>query len=921
MRRRLLTVLTVLTIVAVPAAGTLPGVSEPVDLRVTTNPVATDEATYQAFARVFSDPQGCLRNGAGAAGEETPISPWAKGRACAVDYLSYAEVVEGAHFLARRFPDLVEVIRLDEAYDNDDYVSAGIARAAGFDGQDARVLTRDRSPLYLFKVTNSASAVPEEDRLHFAYSLSIHGLERAGLEGGVRAMEDLVTWAACEQERYADNTPACAVEGPFPKKIVESETELAVPTASEVLEETVSYFFLPNPDGWRNGQKKDPVEVRDGGVNGSYVPGVTFARGNGNGVDLNRDWPNVGYTQRSHQPWSEPETRAYGEVLLDIKDRLTSGHFAGGIDLHGMLDARAFSYTLLGADQRNYHKNQLTVETSLRTYDDQTERLRWSPWIADSDGNGVQDAGEQGVIPVADEWGTIYDTINYTVTGALGFWMDSPLGLGGVGINNEMALSNLAPDTIYEHSLVQTHVDGNKGLIYSQIAALMYEETSTYVPGGDIGYVFNPVRITQDGEDRPPNVGGFPAQEDIDVLLPCQNEVAPNLAGGGCGLGTFSADGATGYYEFEVKSADDFVHNGGMTVTSTRPGTEQGSTVGNVHASVVLERFNCDHGTECEWIVEKDLSRTAVTLNDPVPGDWRVRFSAASGFPRRLAIDFDAITAEESPGQTPIDASSMDFFGELNDWVPEGEELRPVDVEDLLGGPEALDGLDSLVVVHNLGRAEYLTEELGLDAAQVEAYFDALRGFAAGGGNLVLTDAGLFGLEDLGLVPAGSIQQLGGGSGGSNVAGAYQFRTADDLITYEHTADYPLTEGLDLRGAAEATTGRRQAVEPTPLGYNPNSGGTHARMPFWGVDRAAWEDTCTQAEAARCTTALVAQDSDFASLGEVALGQGVVRIVGTLFPDPLLTDDETADNRFGLADYALTYTAYQVFENLVAHQR
>jgi hypothetical protein len=271
--------------------------------------------------------------------------------------------------------------------------------------------------------------------------------------------------------------PACDLEGPFPKPIVESDTDRPVPTAGEALAETVSYFFLPNPDGHKVGQKSDPVELRGGEPEHELHPGVSFARGNGNGVDLNRDWPAVGYTQRSHQPWSEPETRAFGEVLLDIRDQTANGAFAGGIDLHGMTTARAFSYTLLGADQRDYRKNAVTVDTSLRTYEDQTARLTWSPYIGDSTGDGEQD--RPGVVPVADEWGTIYDTLGYTITGGLGNWMDdSRLGLGGVGINNEMALSNLAPNTIYEPALVQTHIDGNKGLIYSQIASLMYEDRS-----------------------------------------------------------------------------------------------------------------------------------------------------------------------------------------------------------------------------------------------------------------------------------------------------------------------------------------------------------------------------------------------------------------------------------------------------------
>jgi hypothetical protein len=729
MRAKLVAVLAVLAVTAVPAAATLPSpFGEAVDdLAVAASPTATDEATYQAFARVWPDPHGCFVHGDVVPPEA--VSPWAKGRVCAADYLSYMDVVEGAKFLERRFPDLVEVIRLDTMYNNPEYRSAGLPRVLATENGDVKPLGRDRSPLYMFKVTDKHSDVPEPERLHFVFSLSIHGLERAGLEGGIRAMEDLVTWAACEQEdERAASTPACDLEGPFPKQIIESDTDRPNPTAGDVLRNTVSYFFLANPDGCKAGQRQ-PVELRDGNLNANYLPGPSYARGNGNGVDLNRDWPNTGYISKIHQPWSEPETRGFGEVFLDIRDRTADGRFAGGIDLHGMLTASAFSYTLLGADQRDYRKNAITVETSLRTWEDQTARLTWSPYIGDSTGDGVQD--RPAAIPVADEWGTIYDTIGYTVTGALGFFMDdSRIGLGGVGINNEMALSNLAPNSIYEPALNQTHIDGNKGLIYSQMAALLYEEEVAFTPGGTVGYVDNPVRITKDEDLRTENPG-LPTQSPIDVILPCQGELAQQLPGS-CGPGDLVMDGNNVTYEFDVKGPEDGIWNGGMLLTSTRHGQEQGGNVPAVHSNFVVERWGVDHGSDEEgWIIERNFQRSAVSINDPLPGRWRVRYGPATGTApvRRLAITFDPVTAEASPGQAEVDASSMDFYAELNQFVPEGEELTAVGTETLLAG-EDLAALDTLIVTNHLGDAEYLRDVLGLDDGQVAAYFAALRAFA-----------------------------------------------------------------------------------------------------------------------------------------------------------------------------------------------
>jgi hypothetical protein len=73
------------------------------------------------------------------------------------------------------------------------------------------------------------------------------------------------------------------------------------------------------------------------------------------------------------------------------------------------------------------------------------------------------------------QWGTVWDTIEYQITGGMGDWMDNPdIGLGGVGINNEMALSHLAPNNVFLPDIVQLQIEGNKSLIYSQVTALLY---------------------------------------------------------------------------------------------------------------------------------------------------------------------------------------------------------------------------------------------------------------------------------------------------------------------------------------------------------------------------------------------------------------------------------------------------------------
>ncbi|MEA2516989.1 MAG: hypothetical protein QOG16_827, partial [Actinomycetota bacterium] len=924
-RLRLISPLLCLAIVAgvLPLTGTNLALALP-------NPVATDEPTYQAFGRVFPDPQGCLAYGVPDTNsdgiKDTPrgVSPWAKGRVCADQFLSYQEAIDGARFLQQRFDRFVQVIRLDQAYDNPNYRSAGIPRTFGTDDGKLKVLARDRRPLYIIKVTDSESEVPERQRHHFAYSLSIHGIERAGIEGGIRAMEDLVTWAACETPEYAANTPACTAEGPFPKKIVETPSSKPVPTAGETLKQSVLYFVLSNPDGWARGQTS-PIEIEDGSLNTNYAPGAMFQRFNGNGVDLNRDFPTEGFTFRPFSPGSEPETKAFSDVLMQIKNNTSSGHFTGGLDLHGMLTARAFSYTLLGAGQHDYRKNAITLDTAQRTWQDQTLRMGWSPYIADANGNGKVDSGEitqrepafggNVPAPVADSWGSVIDTLGYQISGGFGDWFDSHIGLDAVGIDNEMYASHLAPNNIFEPALEQTHVDGNKGLIYSQLAALIIEDPISYEPEGKIGYLYNPERVQVAGGARTPNPG-LPAQNDIEVVLPCQSQVTQNLEGS-CNGGTF-VPGTSPAFEFDVKGGNEGIWNGGITVEYTAANADgiNPTALGNVAL---------DYLDEGQW-AQIALSRTSegqnysqagkiVTVNDPQKGRWRVRLVSAGQLPSRIKIDFNPTTAEASPGQAPIDASSMDFFTDLNKFVPEGSKLAAVEVANVAADPKFARQFDSLVLVNNIGSRNYLINELGLSEAEVDAFFTNLRTYVESGGNLVLTDAALQALVPMGVVPDGAVKK-----DNTDPAGSFNFSLAAGQLTYKDPAKWPLSKGIDLPGAAEGTAGRRQAAEPTPLGYTPDPGGydRDPLMPIWSVGVPAWNAACTATDKKECTTALVTQNQ-YAStagkvdLGEIKLGDGRIRIAGEMFPDPIYEVDELNDARFGLASYALTYPAYIVY--------
>jgi hypothetical protein len=124
-----------------------------------------------------------------------------------------------------------------------------------------------------------------------------------------------------------------------------------------------------------------------------------------------------------------------------------------------------------------------------------------------------------------------------------------------------------------------------------------------------------------------------------------------------------------------------------------------------------------------------------------------------------------------------------------------------------------------------------------------------------------------------------------------------------------------LTKKVCLPGTAGGTS--RQAVEPTPLGYSPDidlDNNPKRVMPEWWVRETSWIKGC----GAKCSEADIASGT---GLGEKNIGRGQIRIAGAMFPDPNFNPGLEGDMRFGLASYALTFSAWQIFLNLVNYQR
>ena len=883
-----LTLVTALVVALMPLATTQPAFA---------GPIAASDGLYDLCGRTFPDPHAYW---APEQGEDTPhpgrgTSPFAKGNAaCAAKtFISYEEAIRGLQYLESR-PDtgqFIEVINLATTKDprirrvldeeRGDGMTEGLPTAGG---------GMDKGPLYLVKVTapegkvlvDGVKPVRERNRKHFVWSLSVHGIERAGVEGGLRAVEDLATWGANEPTRRIletyDSDTIDTIGGNTARNL----------TVGEVLMDSVSYFMLPNPDGWRRGDL-------DRG-------GASFARFNGNGMDLNRDFPEIGYTDPAFTPWSESESRSYGKVLQSLSKKWT-----GGIDLHGMVQAKAFSFTLIGGAQRPYDKNERTMQFVEQAWDDASKRLTWSSLIKPNSevdqclpGDGVGPNGEVNPPPCDQrmygvQYGTIWDTIDYTATGAIGNWIDSPIGLNADGIDNEMSLSHLGncgTGNCFIPEAEQLHVDGNKSLIYAMLNFSVQPPPSKFDVGGNVGYFTNPRRLVDPGQ-KPP-------------MAPAGLEPPANLSGTGN-----HSNGTTVLKEFTVDNAS------GETFTGGIHGEVRWTNVGGHSPAAATNRVFIEQKQEDgSWKRRPAYNPGAVYVmagqrsdwNYPTDGVYRLVVTGQMPTQAQWALNFTTGPGWEDPVQAPFNVSNMDFFSELKPHMAPGSSLTAISVDNVLAGKRYLNDFDTLVVADDAllpgYREEGETPTRGLldlpptryTAADRDKIAAKLRWFVSRGGNLVLTDDGLRALKWMGIVPAEAVRM------NKVYAGAVAF-TADAKAT--NTYGDPLAAGVKQPGSAENTNHRRQIAEPLPTGYSINTN-SH---PQWNV-----EDGAFKAAKGRIvgTDGTGNASIDRVTFGEIPLGKGRIRILGSLLPFP------TTEffHPFGLSSYGITDPGFTLTKNM-----
>jgi hypothetical protein len=335
------------------------------------------------------------------------------------------EYEAGILALAEEFPRYVRVTKFSELLGD---------KAVSVEGRE----------IWLVEITDFQA--PEKGKLPVAVSLSVHGPERAGLEGGVRYMEDLARWAAEQPSHKLRN-------GTEPDSI-------AVPV-SEALKKVHLYLSNINPDGWAKG------DVQNGGV---------FQRGNGNGEDLNREYPTLGWTDVGNTPVSEPETKAWIRLMKRVEPVVSA-------DLHGELNSanNAFADIMLPAGEWD-PVEQAREERLARHMDSNIER-----YFEQENIDASEVMGEEGMTPA--EYATGFDVVGYDASGFMGDWFTQQ---GAVDMDVEHFLSHQVPNSTWVAPLEKAHIASVRGEIEAMIVeALVTKRVDVNLKLGRVKYLAN----------------------------------------------------------------------------------------------------------------------------------------------------------------------------------------------------------------------------------------------------------------------------------------------------------------------------------------------------------------------------------------------------------------------------------------------
>ncbi|MFC7074789.1 M14 family zinc carboxypeptidase [Halovenus rubra] len=336
-----------------------------------------------------------------------------------VDFIGLEEARSGVEFLEQRHGDRLNV----RTHGN------------GPGHENLYQETTDPRDVWTLEVTENigdTATFAEKEKLVFM--MSVHGDERAGIEAGLRFVEEILDGQRADIE--------------------------------ELLSEFVLLFVSPNPGGWvvREPIYDNPTEPPD------------FRRFNAAGLDPNRQYPVPGWILPSYAPGEPDGSNLVDDDIGDVDDDVpdnsseqtpdtlavvdhlrTYENVEYLLDLHGMYanSSAIASLTPAGGTPSDRAGMELLNRTLKRNIESSLGSVdRWQ----DTFETAVEDYENQdacqynGFCETPEtlfEYGSALDLFGYTPTGAIDSWAVTPESKGGLGataLTLEIVFANSFPE-------------------------------------------------------------------------------------------------------------------------------------------------------------------------------------------------------------------------------------------------------------------------------------------------------------------------------------------------------------------------------------------------------------------------------------------------------------------------------------------
>jgi hypothetical protein len=405
----------------------------------------------------------------------------------------FREYQHGIEYLAQQYPRWVSVFTLRDRYGSDEAVSPWLDELRPNEDGD----TGDGNDIWVIKITDHEAPDAGKDTLLF--SLSVHGNERGGLEGGLRTAEDLAI-AAEEGGTIVDGVDNYAsTTGRAP---VFHEYEVADLLAGQAV-----YLIDFNADGWAIGD-----------LHHQPVP-LPYARGNSLGTDLNRQMPTIGRINPFRNPLQETEMAFGTRFMHDVAAEGRDGLMAYGADIHGELTSNAYIDIMYPAGQFDSvdHRRLMAMAERTKSVVDATLYEGIVEEIENATG-GNESEPPKAIPTKPAHWATVWDTLEYTDTGFIGDYMATDLGV--TGMDYEIFLNHTVPDKVWNVYLQENHINGSRAIIKTAMAYAKTQKDEFSAdnvvvdPIGVAGFVVNPDIVTDTDDDGPGRLPG-PAGDGI----------------------------------------------------------------------------------------------------------------------------------------------------------------------------------------------------------------------------------------------------------------------------------------------------------------------------------------------------------------------------------------------------------------------